>query len=323
MATADYSEWPIHRLMLRDAIRCEVYRKAIAANIKPGCTVLDIGSGNGILSLFSALAGAGKVYAVEPTRTIELARKLAKENGVADRIEFIHSKLEDAALPEKVDVIVSEWMGGFAIEENMLPVILLGRDRWLKPGGLILPDRIEAFTTPAYDARLEKELRYWDGTPYGLSMKGLRHLMGEQFYYGRNHIRNEQLLSPAKRFFLSDLNSFTVAKSKKTVVFQNRFKATRDMLCNVLAAWFRADFPGGLTLTNAPDRPDTHWGRVVFPLARTRVLRKGEAMQVQLSCRTTGPGSYLGGWSVQVGDEPWEHHGDHRKKDLYPFAGNG
>ena len=51
-------------------------------------------------------------------------------NGLSDRIEVIDGDVEDATLPEKVDVIVSEWMGGFGVDENMLapPTILaIGR----------------------------------------------------------------------------------------------------------------------------------------------------------------------------------------------------
>ncbi len=43
--------------------------------------------------------------------------------------------MEDLTLPEKVDIIVSEWMGYFLLYESMLDTVLLARDRWLAPGG--------------------------------------------------------------------------------------------------------------------------------------------------------------------------------------------
>jgi hypothetical protein len=42
-----------------------------------------------------------------------------------------------------VDIIISEWMGYALYYESMLPTVLLARDKWLKPGGIILPDRSE------------------------------------------------------------------------------------------------------------------------------------------------------------------------------------
>lgn len=42
--------------------------------------------------------------------------------------------------PHSVDVLVSEWMGYCLLYESMLTSVLYARDRWLKPGGAILPD---------------------------------------------------------------------------------------------------------------------------------------------------------------------------------------
>lgn len=49
----------------------------------------------------------------------------------------------DLSMPvpvQGVDVLVSEWMGYCLLFESMLPSVLHARDRWLKPGGSILPD---------------------------------------------------------------------------------------------------------------------------------------------------------------------------------------
>ena len=46
--------------------------------------VLDVGDGSGILSVFSARAGAGRVYAVERTSVAVSAQELVAANGVAE-----------------------------------------------------------------------------------------------------------------------------------------------------------------------------------------------------------------------------------------------
>jgi protein arginine N-methyltransferase 3 len=49
----------------------------------------------------------------------------------------------DSTMPatvQGVDVLISEWMGYCLLFESMLPSVLHARDRWLKPGGAILPD---------------------------------------------------------------------------------------------------------------------------------------------------------------------------------------
>jgi protein arginine N-methyltransferase 1 len=71
-----------HEVMLRDHTRTLSYMEAIRrceAEFKDK-VVMDVGAGTGILSLFAAKAGAKKVYAIEPSRTEELAKKIIEEN---------------------------------------------------------------------------------------------------------------------------------------------------------------------------------------------------------------------------------------------------
>ena len=42
---------------------------------------------------------------------------------------------------DKVDIIISEWMGYFLFYESMLDTVIYARDKWLVPGGIIMPDK--------------------------------------------------------------------------------------------------------------------------------------------------------------------------------------
>ena len=51
-------------------------------------------------------------------------------------------RLEDIELDvEKVDAIVSEWMGYFLLFEGMLDSVIYARDHYLSPNGKLLPNR--------------------------------------------------------------------------------------------------------------------------------------------------------------------------------------
>ena len=178
-----YAEIEVHRTMICDRVRTEAFRRAIDAVVRPGDVVLDVGAGTGILSLFAARAGAARVYAVEQTTVAVLAHELAAANGAADIVEVIQGDIMDVELPERVDVIVSEWLGGFGIDEGMLVPVIAARDRWLKPGGTMIPDSVTAWTGLVHDSHLDETVGFLRDNPYGLKLDGLVEMTVNEIIY--------------------------------------------------------------------------------------------------------------------------------------------
>jgi len=59
-----------------------------------------------------------------------------------NNIKFVKGRLEDVEFPvDKVDIIVSEWMGYFLLFEGMLDSVIYARNNYLKPDGMLLPNR--------------------------------------------------------------------------------------------------------------------------------------------------------------------------------------
>jgi protein arginine N-methyltransferase 1 len=54
---------------------------------------------------------------------------------------------------EKVDIIISEWMGYFLLYESMLDTVLWARDKYLVEGGKMLPDRAKIYLAAIEDAQ--------------------------------------------------------------------------------------------------------------------------------------------------------------------------
>ncbi|EEF37882.1 protein arginine n-methyltransferase, putative [Ricinus communis] len=83
--------------MLSDRVRMDAYYRAIFENKHHfhGKAVLDVGTGSGILAIWSAQAGARKVYAVEATKMAEHARALVKANNLQDVVDVIEGSIED------------------------------------------------------------------------------------------------------------------------------------------------------------------------------------------------------------------------------------
>src|SRR5437867_8406546 len=122
-----------HRQFLCDRARLQVFERAVAAAVRPGDVVIDLGAGTGILGMFACRAGASRVYAIEAGGMIEVARALAQANGFGDRILFLRAHSSDVTLPEQADVLVADLVGRMGFEAGAFEVYGHVR-RWLKPG---------------------------------------------------------------------------------------------------------------------------------------------------------------------------------------------
>lgn len=136
--------------MLEDHKRTGAYYMACMQNkaVFKDKVVLDVGTGSGILAIFAQKAGARKVYAVEATDMAKFAKRLTSAQVPPGTIEVIQGVIESVELPEKVDIIISEWMGYFLLRESMLDSVLIARDRFLKPDGALYPSHARMYMAP-------------------------------------------------------------------------------------------------------------------------------------------------------------------------------
>jgi SAM-dependent methyltransferase len=300
----DINYWNLcgHQPMLEDRVRCRAFRRALAEIVTSDSVVLDIGAGTGILSMFAAQAGAKRVYAVERTIVAGLARELIEANGYADRIEVIQSDVQDVTLPEKVDVIVSEWLGGYAVDENLLPVVIQARDRWLKPGGKMIPGDVSSILAPVWDMQAQQDLDFWRSYPYDLDFAPAEQAACRDYRCGCEHVRPEHLLCAGQEMWALDSLTFPYAESLSPFTTHLEFVAAKDGRMNALAAWFRAELSPQVMLDVGPHEPDTHWGRTVFPIDRTLEVTKGTKIVVDFTLVPLDIGVSNAIWDVAVGD---------------------
>ncbi len=308
MPDSAYNSLGIHRWMLRDAIRNEAYRRALTQVVKPGHVVLDMGAGTGILSIFAARAGARKVFAVERTDITAVARRIIASNHLEDRIEVMQSDLEDVDLPEQVDVILSEWMGGLGVDENMLAPLVIARDRWLKPGGIIVPGRVTAMLAPAHVLDLEEGLDHWRSRPHGVDLSVIAGITANETFATQAELELDDLIAKPQIMWTHDAYTCSLEEADRSFQTKLRFEAARDGKISGFATWFTADMAEGITLTNAVGAPATHWGRLLFPITETIAVAKGTRIEVELRCEPSAPGSCEFYWATRIADRPLEEH---------------
>ena len=107
---------------------------------------------------FAVKAGAKHVIGVDMSTIIEKAKEIVECNGMTSKITLLQGKMEEVELPyPKVDIIISEWMGYFLLYESMLDTVLYARDKYLKPDGLIFPDKATIFMAGIEDGEYKEE----------------------------------------------------------------------------------------------------------------------------------------------------------------------
>ena len=149
----------------KDEVRTRSYRDAIYQNphIFKDKVVLDVGCGTGILSMFAARAGARHVIGVDMSSIINKAKLIVEANGLTKKITLLQGKMEEVELPAqhlnngKVDIIISEWMGYFLLYESMLDTVLYARDKYLRQGGLIFPDKATIYMAGIEDGEYKED----------------------------------------------------------------------------------------------------------------------------------------------------------------------
>ena len=276
-----YSTFYIHEEMIKDKIRTGSYKKAIENNkiIFKDKIVLDIGSGTGILSIFAAKAGAKHVYGIEYADIADYSKEIIKQNNLSDKITIIQSKVEEAILPvDKVDIIISEWMGYFLLYESMLDTLLFARDKWLKKDGYLLPDKAQIYLAGIQDTLYKyNKIDSWDNV-YGFNFSVLKNpALAEPII---DNFPNNNIISNSCKIFDIDLYTVKVEDLDFSAGYEIIFN--KDDTFNGFVTWFDVEFdkiPNKITLSTSPYEPSTHWKQVMFYSKNDIEVKKKEKLK--------------------------------------------
>lgn len=313
---AFYDGLDVHRLLVGDEARTRSFERSIRATVKEGAVVLDVGAGSGILSLFAAQAGAARVYAVERAPgAAELASRLIASNGFEAVVQVLPMDMDAIQIPERVDVIVSEWLGVYGVDENMLAPVLLARDRCLKQGGVMIPSVVTAFLAPVCHPAAKSANQFLD-RPYGLDLSALAPFSPHQAVWLPSPVSAGALRAEPAALWIVDCAEMPSTEAHTPYAAELSFELT-DGGVNGLVAWFEAQMPGADMLSNGPDQPATHWGQFLFPIANAQDFAAGDRLDVGFH---NVPASLYGShhiWASRGKDGDLEVHDTRR----HPYAG--
>ncbi|CAG5958329.1 unnamed protein product [Menidia menidia] len=273
-----YAHFGIHEEMLKDEVRTLTYRNSMYHNkhVFKDKIVLDVGSGTGILSMFAAKAGAKHVYGIECSSISEYSERIIKSNHLDSVITIFNGKVEEVELPvEQVDIIISEWMGYCLFYESMLNTVIFARDKWLKPGGLMFPDRASLYVVAIEDRQYKDFKIHWWENVYGFDMTCIRNVaMREPLV---DIVDPKQVVTNS--CLVKEVDIYTVKPEDMSFTSSFCLQIQRNDYIHAVVTYFNIEFTKCHKKTGfstAPDAPYTHWKQTVFYLEDYLTVRRGE-----------------------------------------------
>lgn len=276
--------------MLSDSMRTESFMKAILETVQPGDVVVDIGCGTGVLSMFAAMAGARRVYAIEREPIIEVAKDIAEANGLSDRVTYVNGLSTEIELPERANVVVSETIGNIGFDEGIIEWALDAKDRLATPDARFIPVDLTVQTSLVEVPHDVEMVQRWSQPLLSLDFSPLRRL-------AVNNVMWAEFSPAAVLAEPKDIMRVRVgeeAELSSTVVLRARRRGT----VHGLGVWFSSLLAPGISISNRPPNAVPSWEQGLFPLQEPIAVAAGDELEVTMSAASDGSR-----WTWSVGSQ--------------------
>jgi SAM-dependent methyltransferase len=280
-----YGDLELQRRMVADRARTSAFAQAIREVVRPGDVVLDVGCGTGVLAMLAARAGARRVVAIDQSGIVQSAANLVKHNDLADRVEVLRGPVAELELDAPVDLLVSEWLGNFALVEDMWADVAAVRDRVLAPDGRMLPESVDLYLAPVDDAvgYFGDGPGFWRSTVEDLDFSPLEELELRQGRAVQARIDASALLASEARVASVDARRDGPDAGQGSGDLE--LICLRDGQLVGFVGWFEAQLSPSVRLSTGPRALETHWSQTFLPFP-PRLVRAGEVLRLRHALST-------------------------------------
>lgn len=292
-ASAAVPDW--HFNMVNDEARNAAFAAAIAATVKPGDRVLEIGTGSGLLAMLAARGAGGEARAAHVVTCeanpllARAATRIIAANALSANITVVPKPSAELRvgvdLPARADVLICEIFSVQVVAEGVLPTLEDAKSRLLVPGAAVIPRVAIARAALVAGEGLARRTRV--GAVCGFDLTQLN-----EFTPALQYLSSEQdldlLSAPADLFSFDLANSDRFPSERRAVTLV----ATSDGLCQGVVQWLRLELSSGVNFENQPGTPEAtvsrHWHPVFYPFAAPVALVSGQTVTLRASHNRAG-----------------------------------
>jgi len=271
-----------HIPMLNDTRRNDAFEAAIRAAVAqagPMASVLDIGTGSGLLSMMAARAGALSVTACEMVPVIaDTARAIIADNGFADRVT-VHTAPSTALrvgehLDQRADILVSEILSSDLLTEKVIDTFEDAHDRLLKDDAIIIPRAAAAIGCLVESAVLADYVFVDKVSGFDVSRFGA---LAAQKLPIHGTMTDWKRLSDDIELLRIDLSRTAHPAALHTL----GITVVEDGIAAGIVQWMQVDLAEGITFDNHPDGyTDGGWLQVLHTFPAPIPVRAGDRLDI-------------------------------------------
>ena len=259
--------------MVNDDARNRAIEQSIAALGVEGKTVVEIGSGTGLIALLFAKHGAARVVGCEMNTTLaRAAQAIVGDTAYADRVTIIDGSstaaIERGLLPDAPDVIFSETLDCGVVGEGFLP-IADDIERLAGPHTVIMPSAVRQFAALIDSVSLVNLNRA--GHTCGFDLGRLNTYATGNYYPVHTELHRHRFLSASQQ-----VRTYTYVECPEPAPVTLRVTGTGTV--HGLLSWFAADFGAG-TVSNEP-LSGSHWHQAFHPLSEDIAVEAGDSISI-------------------------------------------
>ena len=279
-----------HLPMMNEWDRNNAYYLGMQSAIAPEKSVLEIGTGSGLLSMMAAKLGARTVVTCEAVSLIaETARTIVERNKYQDRIRVLSKTSFEIELgkdlPEKADILIHEIFSSELIAEHVLPAIEDAKRRLLKPDARILPAAASIMIALVGGDDLAKYL--YVKARFGFDLHPDNAIAPRNIPFYREDVNAKLLSDDIEAFRFDFMNESSFPRQDKTL----EIVSTEEGLCYGVIQWIRMEFNEQVTFENHPsqNKSVSNWQRTVFCFDEPIHVKPGSVVSVSAAHDRSAP----------------------------------
>lgn len=289
------SRW--HYKMLNDGVRNNAFKEAILSKISPQHSVLDIGCGTGLLSLFASQARAQKIVAVDSSETLtNVSTAVFKDNDVTcTLLNKMSTDLNSTEIEGLVSAVVTETFDAGFFGEGILQTMVHARKHLMRnlSTDVVIPKSGTLYICAVQSNSLAKKHIFLDNClKDSINFNGVSVYKNSQEPYDSEDLtlfRDLTYITDVVKFLEVDLyNSATMEALLNGYlgIDDVTLKVNKDGHIHAYVVWFDLHLTETISLTTDPRAPDRAraWDQAIFYLNRPLPVKKGAEISVQLSC---------------------------------------